>query len=138
MGRYVGAVIVGAVVAFGVVFGIEKVGHSMYPPPPGVDFSNAEALRGYIESAPSGALMWVLAAWVVATLAGGIAAGRIARSRPGVVSAMVGLVILIAAVVNLVMIPHPTWFWVSAVLAIPAAALLASSLTVRTSRPSPA
>jgi hypothetical protein len=103
----------------------------MYPPPPGLDFSNKEALRAYVESAPSGALMMVLAAWVVATLAGGLAAGQIARTRPGLVSALIGLVILVAGVANLIMIPHPTWFWVSAVLAIPAAALLASSLTVR-------
>ena len=43
--RSVIAIVVGAVVAFVLVAAIEAIGHSVYPPPPGLDFNNPGPLR---------------------------------------------------------------------------------------------
>jgi hypothetical protein len=40
MGRNIGAGILGVVVAVALVWVIEMLGHSIYPPPPGLDFSD--------------------------------------------------------------------------------------------------
>lgn len=126
--RTIVAVVVGTVVAFVLVAGIETIGERVYPPPAGMDFSKPDQLATYIQRLPGGALAFVLAAWIVATFVGGLVAGWIDRSRAVLAAAIVGALVLAATVLNFVLIPHPAWMIAAGVLGIAFAAYLAGRL----------
>ncbi len=119
------AALLGIVVAFASVGIIETLGHTVFPLPPGLDVTKPEQLRAYMQSIPSGALLFVLAAWVIAAFAGTAVACAIAKAHELRYAALVGGLILAATIANLVAIPHPGWMSVAAVIGIPMAAFLA-------------
>ena len=110
MGRNIAAGIAGVVIAVGLVWLVEKIGHAVYPPPADLDFSDAEAVKAYIAALPLGAPLFVAAAWFIGTLCGTCAACAIGTAKPRIFAMVVGGLILFATIVNLVMIPHPMWF----------------------------
>ena len=118
MGRNIAAAIAGIAIAIGLVWAIESFGHSIYPPPEGLDFADADAMRAYTSSLPIGALLFVAAAWFVGTLAGTYAACRIGTASPLVFVLIVGGLMLVATTINLLMIPHPHWFSALGIIAI--------------------
>lgn len=126
--RSVLAAFTGIIVAVAIVWGVETLGHVVYSPPADLDFNDADAMRAYIETLPPGALAFVLFAWLLATFVGGWVAARIAKRRPLLFAGIVGGVILAAAVANLLLIPHPLWLTIAALVGIPAMAWLASRL----------
>lgn len=116
MGRSVLAVFVGIVVAVLAVFIVESVGHVVFPPPPGVDVSDPEALRELMERIPAGALAFVLLAWVLGSFLGGFTAAKIAVQHRLACALIVGVVMLGAGGMTMMMIPHPLWMMVLGVL----------------------
>lgn len=117
--RRILAIILGGAAAFGIVALVETMGHSVYPLPDGFDFTNPAQVAEYIKQAPMGALLFVIGAWVLAVVIGGIIAAFVARKLMFVF--IIGGLVLVAALVNLFMIPHPTWFTVTGVIALVAA-----------------
>lgn len=65
------AVVAGVVVAVVIVFVFEAAGHSIWPPPPGLDVSDPEALKALMPSIPIGAKVAVVVAWVAGAFGGG-------------------------------------------------------------------
>lgn len=110
MGRNIAAGVAGIVVAFALVWIVEKIGHAVYPPPADLNFADAEAMRDYVATLPYGALLFVAAAWFTGATAGTCAACAIGAARPMYMAVVVGGVVFIAASINLLMIPHPIWF----------------------------
>lgn len=127
--------IVGIVAGFLTVYLLEMIGHAIYPPPPGIDMTDMDALRDVMATMPAGALGLVLLAWVLATLIGGTLAGWIARTRQTLLAGVVGALILAGAIANMVLLPHPVWFSIAAVVLIPLAAWIAGLLGRRLSLP---
>lgn len=123
------AVLLGLVVAFALVALIEAAGHIVYPPPPDLDFTDTVALTEYLQLMPVGALFFPLAAWTLAALAGGLVACRIAGEKPLLFATVVGAVVMAATIVNLVMLPHPTWVSISAIVGITLAIFLAARIS---------
>lgn len=121
-------IVLGTLVAFVLVGVIEAIGETVFPPPAGIDFSRPAELATYVERLPAGALLFVLAAWIVATFVGGLVAGWIARGNAVVVAAVVGALVLAATIANLMLIPHPAWMAVAGVAGIVAAAFAAGRL----------
>ncbi len=118
MQRKISAVVLGVIVAIVVIIAIEALGHAVYPVPAGLNLTNTEAMQAYVMGLPIGALLFVMGAWLVATLAGGLLACFIARETPLVYAAIVGGLVLLGTIINLMSIPHPRWFAVTSVLAI--------------------
>ena len=110
MGRNIVAGIVGVVVAFALVWVVEMIGHTVYPPPEGLDFTDAEAMGNYIATLPIGAFLFVAGAWFAGATGGTCAACAIGTAKPMYLAVVVGGLVFIAASVNLVMFPHPIWF----------------------------
>jgi hypothetical protein len=128
MGRRILAVIAGVVVSILTVFVVEMIGHSLYPPPAGVDVTDPEQLRGIMDQIPVAAKVFVIVGWVLGAFLGGLAASKIARDAGTGCAAVVGVVMVLLAGINLVMIPHPVWMTVLAVVLPVPAAVLASRL----------
>jgi hypothetical protein len=133
--RLVISVICGALVAFALVAGIEAIGARMFPAPPGVDLTQPSALESHMSALPPGLLLFVVAAWVVATFVGALVASAIAQRRVVLVAAIVGILVLAATVANFVMIPHPPWMVVAGVAGILIAALAAGKVMTRRRAP---
>lgn len=131
MGKNIAAGIVGVLVAAGLVALFEMIGHSVYPMPPDIDFSDTDAMRHYIAGLPLGAFAFVGAAWFLGTLGGTMIASRIGSAPPVLFAMVVAGFVLIATAYNLAIIPHPVWFSISGIVAIVAAAWLGQFLSNR-------
>jgi hypothetical protein len=81
MPRKISAVVLGVVVAVILITAIESLGHMVYPPPNDLDPADTEALQAYVMNAPIAALLLVMSAWIIATLAGGLLAASFPGSR---------------------------------------------------------
>jgi len=128
MWKNIAACIVGVVIAGALVWLVEMIGHSVYPPPSGLDFSDPDAMHAYIAAMPVGAFMFVGGAWFLATLVGTFAACKIGDAQPMIFAIVVGGLMLIATAANLMMIPHPLWFSILGVIGILVAAWLGMTL----------
>ena len=107
---------------------VQLVGHTVYPPPVNLDIGDATAMAAYIETLPVGAFLFVIASYFIGTFGGSLVACRIAASQPMLFAGLVGGLMLIATAMNVAMIPHPLWFVVLAIIAIIIAAWLGQKL----------
>ena len=117
--------VVGAVSAFVVVAVVEAIGHAVHAPATPADLATPAAMAAFVASLPVGAFLFVFAAYVLATLAGGLIAALVARRHAMRLALIVGGLILAGAAVNFVVLPHPAWFVVATLIGVPAAAWLA-------------
>jgi hypothetical protein len=122
--RTVLAGLAGVVTGGVVVAAVEALGHLVYAPATPVDMANREAMEAFVRTLPPGAFLFVLAAYVLGTAAGAFVATLLARRHAARFALIVGSLILAGAVVNFFAIPHPAWFVVATVVAVPLAALL--------------
>lgn len=105
------------------IFLVEAAGHALFGTADPTDLSG---ITGPMFAS-------VLVAWVVGSAVAGAVAAAWARRGSAGVGAVVGLVLLAAAVSNMVAFPHPAWMMVGAVVLMPTAAWLAArSVTART------
>jgi len=126
MQRKILAVVAGTLAAVILIIAIESLGHAVYPVPDDIDFTDRAAVRAYTDSLPLGALLFVMAAWLLATFGGGVLASAIARKRPLVYCAITGGLVLVGTIMNLLSIPHPLWFSLVSVAGIVACVFLAA------------
>lgn len=129
--RSIGAVLAGIVAAVIVIMLVESLGHFIFPTSQSVDPSDPESLKAAMENIPLGAMLAVLAAWAAGSLAGGWVAAMIATRSFVTHALIVGVVVLIFAIINMAMIPHPLWFWIVGVIIILPAAYVGGRLVGR-------
>lgn len=129
MGRAILGVLAGLATMFVVIMGIEYLGHTLYPPPPGLDPMVTEDLSAIMSAQPLAALAFVVLAWVVGAFAGGWVAARISRSHPRTAAVIVALLVMAGVVAMIVQMPdHPRWMAALGLLLPIPAALLAAKL----------
>ena len=134
--RYTLATIAGVVIALVLISAFEAAGHALFAGPADTDMSTPAAVAAYMQKVPVGALVIVLAGWIVGTFAGVIAACMVARVHPIRFAAVVGGLVFAATVANLMMTPHPLWMTIAAVIGIPLATSLAARvMSARAQRP---
>jgi hypothetical protein len=105
--------IVAGVIAAGLIVGVmEGLGHSLFPPPPGLDLAKPADQARLMEVLPMGAKLAVVIAWFVGALAGAWAALRISCWAPSVW--VVAGVMTLLSVATTQMFPHPVWMIVAA------------------------
>ncbi|WP_374655778.1 hypothetical protein [Phenylobacterium sp.] len=122
--RTILGVVLGAIVAVIVVGVVEGVGHTIFPPPPGVSLTDPAQMATVMSRITFPAKIAVLLAWVLGTLAGA-SAGDVIAGRRAWAGRIVTLVVLALSIFNMITIPHPVWFMIAAVLGILAAGALA-------------
>ena len=121
MGRIIGGILAGVVIAVALVFAIEWVIGLIVPAPADFNMRDPEQVRARVASMPMWAILLVLVGWVVGTGLGSLAAVRIARTTrlwPGLI---VGAVVFLATLYNIMTIPHPIWFVAISLISIPIA-----------------
>ena len=133
MSRIILGLVAGALAAFASVFLVETVGHSVYPVPADLSTGNEEQMAALIRSLPLGALAFVAAAWFLGALIGGGVAAVISRRRWA--AWLIGGLVAAASIVTILMIPHPEWMQVSALIAPLLGGILAGHFAPRTQAP---
>ncbi len=134
--RNIAAGIVGFITAAAVVQLVQVLGHSIFPPPENIDFSDPEQVEVLMTSLPVGAVLFVGASWALGAFAGTLVGTVIATAKPIIYAIIAGGFVLVAAVIVLVVMPHPWWFSISAPLAIVVGTWLGMSLGERLRRKS--
>ncbi len=129
MGRAILGVLAGLATLFVVIMGIEYIGHTIYPPPPGLNPMVTEDLSAIMAAQPLAANAIVVLAWVVGAFAGGWVAAKISRRYPRTAAVIVALMVMAGVVGMIVQLPdHPRWMAVLGLLLPIPAALLAARL----------
>lgn len=127
--RNILATLAGIVVAMLVVMAVELIGHGVYPPPGDLDINNAEQMRAYVAALPMGAMAFVVLAWWLGALIGGLTAGTLSRGRARLCAGIVGALLMAATIANLMLFSHPLWVMIVGPAGIVVASWLAGKLT---------
>ena len=122
--RTVLGVLVGVVVGLVVISVVEGMGHTLFPPPPGVNLTDPAQLSTVMAKIPLQAKIVVLLAWALGTLAGASSANLLAGRRAWA-GRIVALIVLALAGFNMTTIAHPPWMMAGAVVGVLLAAALA-------------
>lgn len=79
--------VAGVAAAVAIIYGVELIGHAIYPAAPGMDPTDLDAMRAFIAQLPLGAFLIVLVGWLLGTGAGAAIAHRLGGGRrwPGLV-----------------------------------------------------
>lgn len=114
--RSILAVLAGILVMGITVAAVQWLGHSIFPPPPGIDPTDHDAMVALISSMPVLALAFVLLAYAFGTFLGAYTASTISLSHRRGAALAVATVMLALIAMNFAMIPHPLWMIVLGVL----------------------
>ena len=106
------AVIVGLFIGGTVNLGTGMLNVLIFPMPDGVSWNDSEAINEWIKGLPQSAFILVLVAHVSQAFVGGFVAALIAKRNMMCVAIAVGVLSLAAGIMNLLMIPAPSWLWV--------------------------
>ena len=128
MMRNIAGAIAGVVTAFITVMLIDKIGHMVYPPPAGLDFTDPAAIQPYMATLPVGAYLFILASSVVAAFIGTLVGCYIGTANPNLFGAVVGGIVMAATIANFIFIPHPLWLSIATLVGIVLSTLLAVRL----------
>ena len=85
-------------------------------------------MRQHIYSLPIGAFVFVLAAWAIGSFGGSWLAARLAPRARLVHGLIVGVIFLVAGILNMLMIPHPWWMWAGGIVALAGCSYLGARL----------
>ena len=121
MSRSLMAAFAGTLSAIIIIMFVEMLGHQAYPLPKGIDINDTVAMQKHIDNLPMTAFLIVLAGWGLGTFTGTWLAVRIAGKDNGRPALLVGLILLIAGITNMIMLPHPGWFWFLGIAVFPLA-----------------
>lgn len=129
MARLIGGIVAGILAAFATVWIVDLAGHMIYPLPSDLSMGDFEAVGGYLQSMPAGALAFVVAAWFAGALVGGLAAALISERRW--TAWLIAVLVAVAGVLNILLIPHPVLLQIAAIVAPALGGLVASQLARR-------
>jgi len=103
----------------------------LYPPPQGMDFTDARQVEAFIAAMPTGALALLVLGWCAGAFVGGGVAARIAQQYRTLLALAIGALVAIGVVSNATGIHHPAWVTASGVLLPIPLAWLAATLVRR-------
>jgi hypothetical protein len=118
---------VGIVVAGLAITIVEFLGSKVYPPL-GMNPEDPASVRAAMALMPPGALLFVLLGWIVGTFAGAWVTARMVYRSPITHGLVLGAIFLAGSIVNMLLIPHPVWFWVLGVAVFLPSAYLGAKL----------
>ncbi len=125
--RCVAALIAGMIVALVLVVAVELFSAVVHPVPPGFQGTKEEMCL-HVARYPAWVLALVVPAWGATAFASTWISGRIGNLACAL---CIGLLLIAAVAFNVSMLPYPAWFKIVILLAVPAAVLLGSRLSIR-------
>lgn len=97
----------------------EFAAHRLYPLPEGINPQDKAAIAAAVAKLPVTAFLLVGFAWLLGSVAGGwVVARQIAFPHTILFLGILSGIRIASGVANMLMIPHPTWFWLVGILAL--------------------
>ena len=90
--------------------------------------TDRETIRTLLSTAPLGAFLVVIAAWILGGVAGGWSTARLATQAPVGHGLVLGALLTLAGIANNLMIPPPLWFWIASLVVLMPAAYVGARL----------
>jgi hypothetical protein len=110
MGRKILSVLGGLAAGVAITTVAEGIEGLLHPLPPSADPGNPESYRLYIARLPSSAFVLVLFGHALGSLVAGVVATLIARRAAMWPAVAAGVLLFCGGAINVVALPHPTWF----------------------------
>jgi hypothetical protein len=111
--RNIGAVLAGLVVGMIVNMAFVMLNtFVLFPMPEGTDMNNPDQFNAYIATLPFAAFLVVLVAHLGQSFVGALVAGRLAGSRAMVLAMIIGVLSLVAGILNMMTIKGPDWMYI--------------------------
>ena len=107
--RNILAVIVGWLIGSAINMGLIQIGHQIYPLE-GVDINDMDALASVMPTLSYEYFIFPFLAHALGTLVGAFVAATIAANNKMKFAIAIGCFFLIGGIINVVMLPSPTWF----------------------------
>ena len=126
-------VLAGVLTGMLVIFVIETLGHMVYPIEMNLETATPEAKADFLKHIPPAAIAIVIIAWALGAMGAGIVSTLISKDNssefyPALKS---GGILLGFGIINMIMIPHPIWFWIAGILVYLPFAWLGYKIAVR-------
>ena len=123
--RSILAVVVGFIVASLLMMVVESLNtRVLYP-------ELAAVTGGMKDKEAVGALLVVIVAWTLGSLAGGWVAAKISPSANALPSLVLGVMLTLAGIANNLMVPPPVWFWILSLLVLIPASYVGARYTMK-------
>jgi len=120
------ATVAGIIVGVFTIWAIEAIGHLLFPLPAELTPTNLEELKQVVMIMPIKSLLVVIIAQIIGVFSGMYVGFIMQRENLTPLYIIAGLFIF-STVLNLILMPHPTWFMITDLLSI----LLVSLLFIR-------
>ena len=120
------ATVAGIIVGVFTIWAIEAIGHLLFPLPVDLTPTNLEELKQVVMIMPIKSLLVVIIAQIIGVFSGMYVGFIMQRENLTPLYIIAGLFIF-STVLNLILMPHPTWFMITDLLSI----LLVSLLFIR-------
>ncbi len=122
--RIVAAFVLGLIVSFALIFGVEIASNILHPFPS--DFTGtAEENCMHVARYPNWILVGVVAAWGLTAAVGTWIAGRVGNIYS---SAALAILLIAGVVMNISMLPYPVWFKFVISISVPIMALVGAKV----------
>ena len=118
--RNMGAFVAGIALALVFIVGTEWVWAMLFPFPPGVDPNDMQACKAHLAQLPASAFPIASVGWGLSTLSGTWVATGLGTGRHPAHGLIVGIILLVAALLNMLMLPYPIVFWITNLIVLPA------------------
>jgi len=108
--RNIAAVLLGLVVGSMLNMAIIELNTSVFfPAPPGMDFNDPEAFSAYMAELPAAAFLVVMVAHLTQAFVGGLIAAFAGKTRPMMLSMIVGGFTMLGGIMAFMMFDSPAW-----------------------------
>lgn len=108
------AIVSGVIAGFVIVFIGDATVHALNPLPSSLDPSNRNEIGSYITTIPTYVLVVMTIFWLGSSFLGAMLAARINRADWKHTALITGSILMAASILNLALLPHPAWMWITA------------------------
>ncbi len=110
-------VIVGLLAGWVAIFGLEAISHILYPPPTDLGFTDKQAVKEFMQTLPTMAFVLLLISWMIGTFIAGMVGALLNNEAWKNSAIIIGVILALGSIINMTLIPHPTWLMIVASLA---------------------
>lgn len=122
MGKKILAVLSGIIVAVATMFLFEGINSNFFPLPKDVNLNDPEVVKNLFLNLPATAFILVIMGWFFGAFLGGFTVKYLSKEEKPTLAWILGGALTLSSIANVMMLPHPIWVTVIAVVIfIPAA-----------------
>jgi CBS-domain-containing membrane protein len=122
--KIIPSIFLGCVAAILSIVAVQFLSNALYPMPENLNFEDPTVIAEITKNMPLAQFWLILFGYALGSFVGGLVATRMHPEGGKSTTIVVAIILLLLGIMNMLTIPHPTWFWfVSCSIYIPFALL---------------